>query len=120
MIISILQMRQLMQYLNKPITVSYAFKRRRKSKSLFADVRPPTVPPPMIVASGVFLFDMLFIKKTEYSKITIRLGGLLKNEKELRFKSTVSHFPDRIGRFSFLKLSGSRMIGSISYLDKLD
>ncbi|POG66289.1 hypothetical protein GLOIN_2v1879950, partial [Rhizophagus irregularis DAOM 181602=DAOM 197198] len=58
MIISILQMRQLMQYLNKPITVSYAFKRvkvkdmevlqkRRKSKSLFADVRPPTVPPPM-------------------------------------------------------------------------
>ncbi|CAB4427195.1 unnamed protein product [Rhizophagus irregularis] len=120
-----------MQYLNKSIPVSYAFKRvkvkdmevlqnvywqpkRRKSKSLFVDVRPPTVPPPMIVASGVFLFDMLFIKKTEYSKITIRSGGLLKNEKELRFelrgllslflsefssasKSTDSHFLDRIG-----------------------
>ncbi|PKY21008.1 hypothetical protein RhiirB3_434499 [Rhizophagus irregularis] len=81
-------------------------------------VRPPTVPPPMIVASGVFLFDMLFIKKTEYSKITIRSGGLLKNEKELRFvklrdllslflsefssalKSTDSHFLDRIGSAS--------------------
>ncbi|CAB4427196.1 unnamed protein product [Rhizophagus irregularis] len=113
-----------MQYLNKSIPVSYAFKRvkvkdmevlqnvywqpkRRKSKSLFVDVRPPTVPPPMIVASGVFLFDMLFIKKTGS-------GGLLKNEKELRFelrgllslflsefssasKSTDSHFLDRIG-----------------------
>ncbi|CAB5212642.1 unnamed protein product [Rhizophagus irregularis] len=140
------KMRQLMQYLNKPITVSYAFKRvkvkdmevlqRRKSKSLFADVRPPTVPPPMIVASGVFLFDMLFIKKTEYSKITIRSGGLLKNEKELRFKSTDSHFLDRIVIFFFV---GSASLNfwilddridwldldldfnfSLGYLDKLD
>ncbi|CAB4478712.1 unnamed protein product [Rhizophagus irregularis] len=88
---------------------------RRKSKSLFADVRPPTVPPPMIVASGVFLFDMLFIKKTEYSKITIRSGGLLKNEKELRFVKIDRFALPGPNWFSFLKLSGSWMIGSIGW-----
>ncbi|CAB5318773.1 unnamed protein product [Rhizophagus irregularis] len=58
-----------------------------------ADVRPPTVPPPMIVASGVFLFDMLSIKKTEIDRFALPGPNW----------------------FSFLKLSGSWMIGSIGW-----
>ncbi|CAB4393794.1 unnamed protein product [Rhizophagus irregularis] len=73
-----------------------------------ADVRPPTVPPPMIVASGVFLFDMLSIKKTGS-------GGLLKNEKELRFVKIDRFALPGPNWFSFLKLSGSWMIGSIGW-----
>ncbi|GET57137.1 hypothetical protein GLOIN_2v1469926 [Rhizophagus irregularis DAOM 181602=DAOM 197198] len=54
-------------------------------------------------------------KIRKYEFVRLGFGGLLKNEKELRFinvfelKSTVSHFPDRI-----VSASLSRMIGSIS------
>ncbi|GET57136.1 hypothetical protein GLOIN_2v1469926 [Rhizophagus irregularis DAOM 181602=DAOM 197198] len=53
-------------------------------------------------------------KIRKYEFVRLGFGGLLKNEKELRFinvfelKSTVSHFPDRI-----VSASLSRMIGSI-------
>ncbi|GET57135.1 hypothetical protein GLOIN_2v1469926 [Rhizophagus irregularis DAOM 181602=DAOM 197198] len=54
-------------------------------------------------------------KIRKYEFVRLGFGGLLKNEKELRFinvfelKSTVSHFPDRI-----VSASLSRMIGSIN------